>query len=349
MQFLNELWSRCQNQAQTAKLEKFSIRLCHKSDFDFWLSKAWPVDKIKKSLAINLHTGDGSDAQAWAVYGLTTEDFDYFPYVNNFSRDQYGHMDLKSTEVDAFYDPTHHLLRVYDFSNKRAAYIYQAGHTFTEWEMHSPFRDLWHYWALRNDAILIHSGIVSDSNVAILLPGAGGKGKSTTVLSCLNQGMKTTGDDYNLLYLDNGEFRACPLYGNVKLKMPKAGGLSFDFSVARDWASETLSYANKIIYYPPAQAPIWEISCPKLVAILCPEVPLSRCDNPEIKDMKVTELINSLVMSSIMLSPFMAKEYLGRTASLSRQMKHGKIHLSTIPELNVECIRTWLGQITGRG
>jgi hypothetical protein len=60
--------------------------------------------------------------------------------------------------------------------------------------------------------------------------------------------------------------------------------------------------------------------------------------------MKLTELINNLAMSSIMQSPFMAKEYLAKTVQLSKRLKHGRMHLSPLPELNAACIREWMGK-----
>jgi hypothetical protein len=337
MQFLDNLWKECSN---NKKLDKFSICLFKQHYIELYFSSVWPLDKLK--LALGLNIADGNKA-GWKVYSITKNEFDFSPYVDLFNRDQQGKLYFKdNADVAAFYDSLHDVFRVYDFSNKRAAVIYPSNPEFNEWEIHSPLREFFHIWALKNNALLIHSGIVSSGGKAVLLPGAGGSGKSTTTLSCLSNDMQTTGDDYNLIFNDNGVIRAYPLYGNVKLKIPKPGQHVFDLPIINGWQSETLSYAQKKIYFPPTDSKIWDKTYPELVGILCPMIPSIEAAHASITHIKMVELINRLSISSIMQSPFMAKEYLAMSVLLAKHVKIAYLNLSKDLNENVKCIKKWI-------
>ena len=335
MQPLDALWSACGNAAPVS----FSICLLKKFHFDFHLAEHWPASQIRRALQLNV-ASTGETPGGWKIYGLTTREFDLAPCLARFPRDRHGQLDLQTVDYTcAFYDSTNQLFRAYDFATKRAAYIYPPERPFTPWELHSPFKEFWHLWALKNNALLIHSGVVTKNGMAVLLPGAGGKGKSTTVLSCLGEGMQTTGDDYNLLHFTDHGVYASALYGNLKTKSSRQ---AFDFPMTASWQSEILSYAGKIIYYPPAQAEIWDMSCPRITGIMCPEI--AAMDEPRIIAIKPAELINTLAISSIMQSPFMAKEYLAGAVRLGSRMRHAKLLLSARPAANAACIGQWISE-----
>ncbi|HCR86241.1 MAG TPA: hypothetical protein DIV86_06145 [Alphaproteobacteria bacterium] len=339
MSSLDNLWQVCNGQNN---FNKFSIALFDQHFLDFYFSPAWSIEKIKRALALNLSENNPNN-NCWKIYSLTIREFDFTNYVNSCNRDQHGKLDLKNDEqIVAFYDSLNKVFRVYDFVNKRAVIIIQEDYIFNEWELHSPLREFFHIWALKNNALLIHSGIVSKNGVAILLPGAGGSGKSTTTISCLQHNLQTTGDDYNLIFKTEASFKVCTLYSNVKLKNPKPQRKSFDFPIMQGWESENLEYAEKTIFYPPLNSTIWDKSNPKLTGILCPYIASPQPVQPEIITMKSVELINRLAVSSIMQSPFMAKEYLAMSVALAKQMKIAYLHLSTDIKANVECIEEWL-------
>ncbi len=338
MIFPDELWSVCDKKS----FEGFSIRLIDRHSFNLHFSPAWPAQDIKHALTLNL-CSDAAMHGAWNIYCITTNEFDITPILNSYNRDQHGKLDMNGdTEIVAFYDSLNHIFRIYDLTKKYAAIIYPSNPSFNEWDIHSPLREFFHIWALRNNALLIHSGIVSEDGVAVLMPGAGGSGKSTTVISCLQENMTTTGDDYNLVYNDDGVFRVCPIYNNLKLKTAKANRPSFSFPVTQNWESKNLSYAEKIIYYPQANSHIWDRSGPKISGILCPDIAKSSACEPAIIPVKYTGLINRLAVSSIMQSPFMAKEYLAMSMLLAKQSRIAGISLSTDTKANAECIRSWL-------
>lgn len=84
------------------------------------------------------------------------------------------------------------------------------------WERAAPLRTMLH-WSLSVPArrLLVHGAAVAGAAQGALLIGAGGCGKSTTAVACVEQGMRAAGDDYVLL--DVGSRVAHPLYGTAKL------------------------------------------------------------------------------------------------------------------------------------
>jgi hypothetical protein len=66
----------------------------------------------------------------------------------------------------------------------------------THGERGAPFRLLLHWWLARRGMQLAHGGAVGASSRGVLLVGAGGAGKSSTTLACVEAGLEYAGDDY---------------------------------------------------------------------------------------------------------------------------------------------------------
>ncbi|MDB4587583.1 glycosyltransferase [bacterium] len=85
------------------------------------------------------------------------------------------------------------------------------------WEATFPFRILLHWWSQGKPFQLMHAAAVSaDGQTAWLIPGPSGSGKSTTVVSLLQAGFPSQGDDYVLVSTDESP-RVYPLYNSIKL------------------------------------------------------------------------------------------------------------------------------------
>ena len=67
------------------------------------------------------------------------------------------------------------------------------------WEHSSPLRAAARWWAAHQGGAMVHAGAVGDGERCVLLVGAGGAGKSTSTLACLDRGLQVLGDDYCLL------------------------------------------------------------------------------------------------------------------------------------------------------
>lgn len=85
------------------------------------------------------------------------------------------------------------------------------------WEATFPFRILLHWWSRGTSFQLMHAAAVSpNGRTSYLIPGPSGSGKSTTVVSLLQAGCASQGDDYVLVELGDSP-RVFPLYNSIKL------------------------------------------------------------------------------------------------------------------------------------
>jgi hypothetical protein len=114
--------------------------------------------------------------------------------------------------------PEHDFRAVSVFSRRRAhgALWVLSPDRVPWWERAAPLRTLLH-WSLADPPrrLLVHAAAVGGASRGALLIGAGGSGKSTTAVACVEAGMRAAGDDYVLL--DAVASVAHPLYGTAKL------------------------------------------------------------------------------------------------------------------------------------
>ncbi|CAN5272464.1 serine kinase [soil metagenome] len=85
------------------------------------------------------------------------------------------------------------------------------------WEDARPLIDILHWWLLSRKTYFIHSAAVGTAHGAALLVGAGGSGKSTTALTCLEAGLLYAGDDFCLVDRYQGVPRVFGTYSSAKL------------------------------------------------------------------------------------------------------------------------------------
>jgi len=84
------------------------------------------------------------------------------------------------------------------------------------YEKAAPFRTILQWWFESNGSQMVHSAAVGMSSKGVLIPGGGGKGKSTLSVNCLGSGLDFLGDDYVLLS-KNGEYTIGSIYNSAKL------------------------------------------------------------------------------------------------------------------------------------
>jgi len=82
---------------------------------------------------------------------------------------------------------------------KRAVYWLPDAEKLPFWEIASPFRVIFHWWARSFDAHVAHAAVVGKQGAGVLLTGRSGAGKSTMAIACADAGMDYVGDDYVLL------------------------------------------------------------------------------------------------------------------------------------------------------
>jgi hypothetical protein len=114
------------------------------------------------------------------------------------------------------YDPTGRMLTLMDPISGNVDVCLSDIANLPQWEKAAPLRSALGWILRRNNRHLIHAAAVSNSHGAALLLGAGGAGKSTTSLSCWQEGMGFIGDDICIIEPESPP-RVFNLYGSAKM------------------------------------------------------------------------------------------------------------------------------------
>ena len=113
-----------------------------------------------------------------------------------------GDADVRALFHGDLLAPEHDFRAVSVFSRRRAhgALWVLSPDRVPWWERAAPLRTLLH-WSLAAPPrrLLVHAAAVGGASRGALLIGAGGSGKSTTAVACVEAGMRAAGDDYVLL------------------------------------------------------------------------------------------------------------------------------------------------------
>jgi hypothetical protein len=114
------------------------------------------------------------------------------------------------------YHDTSGLFHMIDHHTRSVLYWIPCAGDLPFWEIASPFRIIFHWWARSLGGNVAHAAAVGKDGRGVLLVGKGGSGKSTAALACLYHGMEFVGDDYVLLLRDPVP-RAHSLYSSAKM------------------------------------------------------------------------------------------------------------------------------------
>ena len=105
---------------------------------------------------------------------------------------------------------------VFDRARRRAAIWTQDASRLPDWEQSFPLRTLLGWLLAPSPSTLAHAAVVCDGERGLLLAGAGGSGKSTTTVACLEIGLTTCGDDF-VAVTGGAAPRAHALFDTIKL------------------------------------------------------------------------------------------------------------------------------------
>jgi hypothetical protein len=346
---LNALFAQLANtlHPQIADAQTFLIRLFGHHSFSFHLSPNWPHQDIRTALfnSSDLISNAKTD---WKVFGLSLSSEQMAELVRPYDCNRYGQIIAPGLTTEeqgaatqlAFYDPFAKTLRAYDFDHRIAYVLVCPGHIFAEWEIFSPLKEFWHYWALFNNALLVHSGVVCQSDQALVILGPGGVGKSTTTLSCVEYGMQTTGDDFNLLSMTDGHIWVYPLFTTVKTKV--GNPLINTFNCLNRWTSQDYGAKQKMIYFPKSDDSMWQTTGAEVLAFMEPYWQTQEKSTTN----RATPAMQSTV-SAVLQHPYLGERYLQRAKAMLALCPSHAVHLSAQPLENVTRIRAlWktLGQ-----
>jgi hypothetical protein len=188
-------------------------------------------------LSINVHSFD--DAVAEAVRRNLIRFCGAVPFPTLEMAVSIVHAGVPGSPAAAKWSPNepylpHRVDQTLDAAGLRAEYYFELGHwhvcdpslglaaqvmrrpgLYPPWETGAPLRPFLHWHYARRGMRLTHGGTLGLDGKGVLLAGAGGSGKSGTVIAGLLHGLQSVGDDYVLLNADQG-VSAYPLYATLK-------------------------------------------------------------------------------------------------------------------------------------
>lgn len=127
-------------------------------------------------------------------------------------------LNIHGGSIAAFYQPGPDLLSIVDRAANLGFYWKRDLSPPPYYEAGSPMRSLLHAWMVEQGVQFVHGGAVGNQSGGVLLAGKGGSGKSTSVLACLNSGLKYLSDDYCMVTADDGgQPHLFSLYNTAKL------------------------------------------------------------------------------------------------------------------------------------
>jgi hypothetical protein len=113
-------------------------------------------------------------------------------------------------------------VNVMDRETRQAVFWVPSDKHLPAWALASPLRSILSWWMELNGRQLVHAAAVGQGDRAVLIPGRGGSGKSSTALTCLMDGMDFVADDYLAVALDP-EPCVYRLYSTAKLDRQDLG------------------------------------------------------------------------------------------------------------------------------
>lgn len=105
--------------------------------------------------------------------------------------------------------------QLHDLERGVGVQLMRSADAFPPWESGSPLRAFLHWDYAARGMRLAHAGTLGLEGKGVLLAGAGGAGKSGTVVAGLLHGLDSVGDDYVLVDLE-GSVTARPLFSTLK-------------------------------------------------------------------------------------------------------------------------------------
>jgi len=104
--------------------------------------------------------------------------------------------------------------QIFDRQTSTGLQIMRGADQYPAWDLGSPLRNFLQWELASKGGALIHAGTLSVGSKGVLLAGAGGSGKSGTVLSGILAGLQTVGDDY--VFVKPKTLRAYSLFDTLK-------------------------------------------------------------------------------------------------------------------------------------
>ncbi|MBW0159688.1 hypothetical protein [Sedimentimonas flavescens] len=211
---------------------------------------------------------------------------------------------------------------------------------YPEWDPGSPLRNHIHWALIERGAALVHAGTLAVDGQGVLLAGAGGSGKSGTVLSGLVNGLNSVGDDYVAVTTEGG-LRAHLVFNG--LKQDPAGFARIGLAARMDGRA-ALNWQGKHVF---TMHDLGLPDQPEAISVRALCLPrVAHAAQTTFTPVSAREAFLALAPSSVTQIPSARAESFRMSATVAREMPAYRVDLGTDPS---EIADAFAGFIGGQG
>lgn len=177
-------------------------------DFEFATNLPDQAEIYKRSIAHRPSTQNDAD-QSVRVLIASGYEFPSLPTPPVWHLDTYNDhrmcRDLEPTSTRLHHFQERDFWQFYDRDMRRGAQILPTPACLPDWDSGSPLRNFMNWYFASETSGIVHSGTLGVDGKGLMFAGAGGSGKSGTVISGLFAGLDSVGDDYILAKTDGSD------------------------------------------------------------------------------------------------------------------------------------------------
>jgi len=227
---------------------------------------------------------------------------------------------------------------VFDRARRRAAIWTEDASRLPDWEQSFPLRTLLNWLLAPSPATLAHAAVVCEGGRGLLLAGAGGSGKSTTTVACLEIGLETCGDDF--VAVTGGDApRAHALFDTIKLD---ERSLAYFPHLAAHAVAAGSGPGSKARIHLSELSPMRLCAGCSLTAIVVPRV--APGEPTRIAPLPKTAALRALVPSTVFLTRGAEIETTAKLGDLVRRLPTHELCIGGAPEEAARCLRALLAR-----
>ena len=202
-----------------------------------------------------------------------------------------------SIQIKTAFHWSEYSVNVMDMATNTGIYWVKNPKVFPYWVFSSPLRTLFHWLMEKQGCQLLHAAAIGTDNEAVLLPGKGGSGKSTTALTCLESGFFYLGDDYVIVCKEPVP-KVYSLYCTSKINMEDMTKFPSMHALSQKPVKDNQEKA--VIFLYPAFKNQIKTEMP-LKAILAPEI--SKQENTSLKPVPFWPLLRAMSFTTMSQLP----------------------------------------------
>ena len=203
------------------------------------------------------------------------------------------------------------------------------------WVGGSPLQVILHWWLRLQGMQLTHAASVGNQKHAVLLTGEGGSGKSTTTLSCLQDGLSYIAEDYCVV--EPAQSMVYSIYESAKIeKRTREFFPEYESFIANP---EEAKQEKALMFY----GEIFEKQMKRALPIKAiVALRLGHNEKPVLKDYDKKNILKDLLWSTVKQLPIYHQESFRILNALSEKMPGHQLFLGYDRQANVNVIRELL-------